>query len=106
MAPGIFKDTGPSGEKQEKGRDRQGYGHLDKFSLDEGSLAVRQQRQGGMPVLNQGVGEKDRERDDSSGKEGDKDHMRSGLGHKTHQDGQKNHQEGVLADPCIQVDEV
>ena len=77
MAPGIFKDTGPSGEKQEKGRDCQGYGHLDKFSLDEGSLAVRQQRQGGMPVLNQGVGEQDRERDDSSGKEGDKDHMRS-----------------------------
>ena len=59
-----------------------------------------------MSVLDYGIGQEDRERNHSAGKEGNEHQMGAGFGDKADSYGQQYHQCGITAYPTLQIDEM
>ena len=56
-----------------------------------------------MSILRYAIGKEDGERQDAGGVHGDEDEVRSGLRNQAHEDGKKNHDPDIAANPCFDV---
>ena len=56
-----------------------------------------------MTILRYAIGKEDGERQDAGGVHGDEDEVRSGLRNQAHEDGKKNHNPDIAANPCFDV---